>query len=176
MFATLVYNHCNICNIPIYFCNIHTEHLQHTSDTSKTLETYSCNISFQRNICLLLGRLKAHRRGAQCRRVTRSSGGDGGGHGGECRGGRMAQWRGRMAGGNAGARWRERTTVGQARWRALWRHGHDGGAVNGEERTTGSQADIVGARGYASGELGRWNEVVTHERENPNKRMSLSQR
>jgi hypothetical protein len=25
--ATYVYSHCNI---PIYFCNIHTKHLQHT--------------------------------------------------------------------------------------------------------------------------------------------------
>jgi hypothetical protein len=107
MFATLVYNHCNICNIPIYFCNVYMEHLQHTSDTSKTLETYSCNISFQRNICLLLGRLKARRRGARCRRVARSSGGDDGRRGGECRGGRMARWRGRMAGGGAGVRWKE---------------------------------------------------------------------
>jgi hypothetical protein len=28
----------NICNIPIYFCNIHMKHLQHNSKTSKTLE------------------------------------------------------------------------------------------------------------------------------------------
>jgi hypothetical protein len=27
-----------ICNIPIYFCNIHMKHLQHTSGTSKTLK------------------------------------------------------------------------------------------------------------------------------------------
>jgi hypothetical protein len=34
-----VYNYCNICNIPIYFCDIHTKQLQHTYETSKTLET-----------------------------------------------------------------------------------------------------------------------------------------
>jgi hypothetical protein len=27
--ATYVYNHCNICNIPIYFCNNRMKHLQH---------------------------------------------------------------------------------------------------------------------------------------------------
>jgi Na+-translocating ferredoxin:NAD+ oxidoreductase RNF subunit RnfB len=51
-FTTYVYNHCNICNIPIYFCNIHTKHLQQTSET---LETYAYNMCFQRNIYLLLG-------------------------------------------------------------------------------------------------------------------------
>jgi hypothetical protein len=29
---------------PIYFCNIHMEQLQHTSEMSKTFETYTCNI------------------------------------------------------------------------------------------------------------------------------------
>ena len=38
--------HCNICNIPIYFCNIHSKHLQHTSETSETIETYACNMRF----------------------------------------------------------------------------------------------------------------------------------
>ena len=41
--ATYVYNHCNICNIPIYFCNIRIKHLQHTSET---LETDACNMHF----------------------------------------------------------------------------------------------------------------------------------
>jgi hypothetical protein len=36
--TTYVYSHCNICNIPIYFYNIHLNHLQHTS------ETYVCSI------------------------------------------------------------------------------------------------------------------------------------
>ena len=36
-----MYNHCNICNIPIYFYNIHTKYWQHTSETSETLETYA---------------------------------------------------------------------------------------------------------------------------------------
>jgi hypothetical protein len=47
-----VYNHCNICNIPIYFCNIHLKHLQHTFEISETLETYACNIRFQQNLAV----------------------------------------------------------------------------------------------------------------------------
>ena len=43
---TYVYSHYNMCNIPIYFCNIDIQHLQHTSESSKTLETYSFNIRF----------------------------------------------------------------------------------------------------------------------------------
>jgi len=54
-----LYNHCNICNIPIYFCNIHTKYLQHTSKTSGTHGTYACNMWFQRNIFLLLGTMEA---------------------------------------------------------------------------------------------------------------------
>ena len=49
-FTTYVYNHCNMCNIPIYYCNIRMKHLQHTSETSKIIETYACNMRFQRNI------------------------------------------------------------------------------------------------------------------------------
>ena len=41
--ATYVYNHYNMCNISIYFYNIHMKHLQHTSET---LETYVCNMCF----------------------------------------------------------------------------------------------------------------------------------
>ena len=37
--ATCVYNHCNICNIDV-------KHLQHTSEISKTLKTYGCNMRF----------------------------------------------------------------------------------------------------------------------------------
>jgi len=33
MFLTYVYNHCSICNIPIYFYNIHMKPLQHISKT-----------------------------------------------------------------------------------------------------------------------------------------------
>jgi hypothetical protein len=55
-FATCVYNHFNMCNIMIYFCNIHLKHLRHTS------ETYSCDMRFQRNISLLLSRMEAHHR------------------------------------------------------------------------------------------------------------------
>jgi hypothetical protein len=77
---------CNmhICNIQIYFCNIHLrqmKHLEHTLETyvyshcnmcniliyfcntdtkhlqhtSRTSETYVCNMHFQRNISLMLG-------------------------------------------------------------------------------------------------------------------------
>jgi hypothetical protein len=38
--ATYVYNHCNICNFPIYFCNIRMKQLKHTYETTKTLETW----------------------------------------------------------------------------------------------------------------------------------------
>jgi hypothetical protein len=47
MLATYVYSHSNICNIPIYFCNIHMKHLQHTYETPETLETYACNTRLQ---------------------------------------------------------------------------------------------------------------------------------
>ena len=47
-FKTYVYNHCNKCNIPIYFCNIDIKHMQYISET---LETYVCNMRFQRNYC-----------------------------------------------------------------------------------------------------------------------------
>jgi hypothetical protein len=43
---TYVYSHFNMCNILIYFCNINIKHLQYTSETSKTLETYACNMCF----------------------------------------------------------------------------------------------------------------------------------
>ena len=56
-----MYNHCNLCNIPIYFCNIVIKHLQHTSETSKTLKTYACNMRYQHNVTLLLGRIEASR-------------------------------------------------------------------------------------------------------------------
>jgi len=46
MLATYVYNHCNIYNIPIYFCNIRMKYLQRTSKTSETLERYACNMHF----------------------------------------------------------------------------------------------------------------------------------
>jgi hypothetical protein len=44
MLATYVYNHYNICNIMIYFCNNRMKHLQHTSKTSETFEVYTCNM------------------------------------------------------------------------------------------------------------------------------------
>jgi hypothetical protein len=46
-----------MCNIPIYFCNIDIKHLQHTSETFETLKIDACNMQFQRNISLLLGRM-----------------------------------------------------------------------------------------------------------------------
>jgi hypothetical protein len=42
-----------------YFCNIHMIHLQHISET---LETYSCNMRYGRNISLLFGRMETRRR------------------------------------------------------------------------------------------------------------------
>jgi hypothetical protein len=42
-----------MCNIPIYFCNIYMNHLQYTSETSKTFKTYACNMCFQRSAPLL---------------------------------------------------------------------------------------------------------------------------
>jgi hypothetical protein len=48
--ATYVYKHCNMCNITIYFCNIHMKHLQHTSEIFETIKIYSCNMRFQRNM------------------------------------------------------------------------------------------------------------------------------
>ena len=60
---TYVYSHCNMCNIPIYFCSIKMKHLQHPDETSETHETYLCNMGFQRNVILLLGRMEAYRCG-----------------------------------------------------------------------------------------------------------------
>ena len=45
--ATCVYSHCSICTILVYFCNINAKHLQHTTKTSKTIETYACNMRFR---------------------------------------------------------------------------------------------------------------------------------
>ena len=55
---TCVYSHCNMCNIPIYFCNILMKHMQHLDKTSETLEIYAYNMRFQYNITLLLGRME----------------------------------------------------------------------------------------------------------------------
>ena len=55
-----MYNHCNICNVPIYFCNIHMKHLQHTSATSITLETDASNMRFQAQHLLAAYEMEAH--------------------------------------------------------------------------------------------------------------------
>jgi hypothetical protein len=61
-FATYVYNQCNKCNILIYFGNIHLKQLQHTSETSKTLKTYACNMRFNTLQHLLAAcEMEAHR-------------------------------------------------------------------------------------------------------------------
>ena len=98
---TYVYSHCNICNIPIYFCNIDIKHLQHTFNTPETLETYVCNILFQRKhllAALTNGGLSARgghwcarqQRGARRRRTE----GKVGAHGRRCRRGRVGGvWR-----------------------------------------------------------------------------------
>jgi hypothetical protein len=49
-----MYKHYNICNIPIYFCNIHMKQLQYNSKTSETLEIYAWNMRIECNIYLLL--------------------------------------------------------------------------------------------------------------------------
>jgi hypothetical protein len=41
-----VYSHRNICNIPIYACNIKMKRLQHPYETSGALETNSYNMGF----------------------------------------------------------------------------------------------------------------------------------
>jgi hypothetical protein len=93
---TYVYSHCNVYNIPIYFCNTNIKHLQHTSEK---LETYVYIMCFQHNIFLLLGN-----GGSSARRVHR------------CRARRSSEeGRGRSGeeGHSGSLRWRRRTT----RWR-----------------------------------------------------------
>jgi hypothetical protein len=48
-----------MCNILIYFYNIDIKYLQHTSET---IAINACNMQFQRNISLLLGRIYPRRR------------------------------------------------------------------------------------------------------------------
>jgi hypothetical protein len=50
-FATYVYNHCNICNILIYLCNIHTKHLQIPMKHLKHMLT-TCVFSATSTCCL----------------------------------------------------------------------------------------------------------------------------
>jgi hypothetical protein len=64
-----MYNHCK-CSISIYFCNIHMKHLQHTSETSKTLE----NRRFQHALSANPGKRVGERSTAQ-RDLTLSCGG-----------------------------------------------------------------------------------------------------
>jgi hypothetical protein len=51
---TYVYSHCNMCNIPIYLCNIDIKHLQHTPETSEILKTslVTCAFSVISPFCL----------------------------------------------------------------------------------------------------------------------------
>jgi hypothetical protein len=44
-----------MCNILIYFCNIHMKHLQHTSKISETLEIYACTYGFSATSPCCLG-------------------------------------------------------------------------------------------------------------------------
>jgi hypothetical protein len=71
-FETYMYNHCNMCNILIYFCNMKMKHLQHPDETSEILEIYLCNMGFQRNVILLFGRMEACRCGARRRQMELS--------------------------------------------------------------------------------------------------------
>jgi hypothetical protein len=43
-----MYNHYNIYNIQIYFCNIRMKQLKHTSEKTETLKTCACNMSEKR--------------------------------------------------------------------------------------------------------------------------------
>jgi hypothetical protein len=63
--AAYMYSHYNKCNILIYFCNIQIKHMQHPDKTYETLETFACNMRFQRNVTLVLGRMKARHREAR---------------------------------------------------------------------------------------------------------------
>jgi len=57
--ATYVYNYCNMCNITIYFCNIHMmKHLQHTYETLENICLQHALLA-QHNISLLLGKMEA---------------------------------------------------------------------------------------------------------------------
>jgi hypothetical protein len=44
------YSHCNMCNIQIYFSNIHMKYLQHTFEASETSSVYVCNTCLRRNM------------------------------------------------------------------------------------------------------------------------------
>jgi hypothetical protein len=48
--ATCLFNTCNTCNIPTYFCNNYMNHLQHNSKTSQTLETSIYNIGGEASV------------------------------------------------------------------------------------------------------------------------------
>jgi hypothetical protein len=70
-----VYNHCNICNISIYFCNIHMKHLQHTSEISETPYTKACNLRFQaQHLLVAWKKMEARRCRTRCRRGARHYG------------------------------------------------------------------------------------------------------
>jgi hypothetical protein len=114
-FEIYVYSHCNMCNIPIYFCNTDTNHLQHTSETP---ETYVCNMRFQCKSPCCLG-MEARRfvefisvelvapvekavTGPVEKTMAGRSGTEDGPHTGEGRGGQEASWRGRKTGSRAG--------------------------------------------------------------------------
>jgi hypothetical protein len=49
-----IYNHCNICNISIYFCNIHINACNITLKHLQHLKIDACNMCFQAHIYLLL--------------------------------------------------------------------------------------------------------------------------
>ena len=46
--ATYMHNHGDICNILIYFCNIHLKHLQRTSKTLRNVCFATCFSAFFR--------------------------------------------------------------------------------------------------------------------------------
>jgi hypothetical protein len=75
-----VYNHCNICNISIYFCNIHMKQFQHTPKHLKHLKQMLATCAFKRkHLLAALTKMEARRHGARrrcearCHGVTRRS-------------------------------------------------------------------------------------------------------
>jgi hypothetical protein len=57
---TYVHSHCNMCNIPIYFCNTNTKHMQRASETFETQHMFAtCTFSVT-SPCYF--EMEAHRR------------------------------------------------------------------------------------------------------------------
>jgi hypothetical protein len=70
---TYVYSQYNMCNIPIYFCNIKMKHLQHPGETSETLETYFSNIGFAWTNGVTLAQRSTTTHGPRCVATARAT-------------------------------------------------------------------------------------------------------